>query len=109
MLPHQVNFSFRYNKRTLTSIQLRTLYAAHTLRTQNIPHLILYCTATDSWRRSLFGELKDFSGFMLFHNTLHPIPLKGSGNNIPEYLTHLQIKVKIVLLSKVHFLTAYIF
>ena len=55
-------------------------------------HLILHCPATDSLRRSLFGdsclfttsgpdpgELLDFWGSMVFRHV--PIPRKGSGNH----------------------------
>ena len=58
---------------------------------QDISHLILHCPATDSLRRSLFGdslsfmtsgpdpgELPGFWGSMVFRHA--PIPRKGSGN-----------------------------
>ena len=59
---------------------------------QDICHLILHCAATDSLRRSLFGdslslttsgpcagELPGFWGSMVFRHAT--IPRKGSGNN----------------------------
>ena len=58
---------------------------------QDTSHLILHCPATDSWRRSLFGDslslydlwsrpwgVAGFWGSMVFHHA--PIPRKGSGN-----------------------------
>ena len=48
---------------------------------QDISHLILHCPATDSLRRSLFGDsllLYDLWGSMVFRHA--PIPRKRSGN-----------------------------
>ena len=64
---------------------------------QDISHLILHCPATDSLRRSLFGdslslydrwsrpwELPGFWGSMVFRHA--PIPRKGSGNQQQQHV-----------------------
>ena len=73
------------------------------LSSQDISHLILHCPATDSLRRSLFGdslslydlwsrprELPGFWGSMVFRHA--PIPRKGSGKQQQQQLNRDQAR-----------------